>query len=430
MRFAVCTLGCKVNQYESQSLEREGLRRGHRLVAPEEEAEVYLVNTCSVTAVADQKSRQVVRRLRRERPEALLCVCGCFPQTHPGQAEALGADLVCGTGDRGRFWDLAEAALAQRGGPVTAVDDAMRRRVFEELPAGGLAQRTRCMLKVEDGCVNFCAYCIIPYARGPVRSLPLDRAAAQAGEMAQAGYREMVLTGIELSSWGRDLPGRPELADLLEAVSAAAPGLRLRLGSLEPRTVTEDFCRRAARLPNLCPHFHLSLQSGCDRTLAAMNRRYDAARFARSVDLLRAAFPDPGLTTDLIVGFPGETLEDFRQSLAFVEEMAFSALHVFPYSRRPGTPAAAMAGQVPAQEKKRRAREAGALARALRRRYLDRQVGRELEVLFEEERDGLWQGHAPNYVLVRAPGQDLHNRLRTVTVTAVRGEGLLGQLRT
>ncbi len=424
MRFAIYTLGCKVNQYESQALERQGAARGHTLVAFEAEADAYIINTCTVTAVSDQKNRQVIRRVRRERPGAVVAVCGCFPQTHPGAAEELGADLVCGTGDRGRFWDLLEAALARRGGPVTAVDDALGRRAFEELPAGGLAGRTRCMLKVEDGCANFCSYCIIPYARGPVRSLPLERAVAQAAAMAEAGYREMVVTGIELSSWGRDLPGRPELADLIEALSDAAPGLRLRLGSLEPRTVTEDFCRRMARLPNLCPHFHLSLQSGCARTLKAMNRRYDPERYRLSVELLRGAFSDPGLTTDLIVGFPGETEADFRESLAFVEDCAFSALHVFPYSRRPGTPADKLPDQVPSGEKKRRAQAAGELARALRQRYLERQVGKTLEVLFEEERDGLYQGHAPNYTLVKVAGRDLHNQTRPARVRAA-GDGFL-----
>lgn len=429
MRFSIYTLGCKVNQYESQALEREGVRRGHNLVPLEEAAEVYIVNTCTVTAIADQKNRQLIRRLRRAQSEALLCVCGCFPQTHPGQAEELGADLVCGTGDRSHLWDLVEKALTRKAAPTTHVDDAMQRRAFEELPAGGLSGRTRCMLKVEDGCVNFCSYCIIPYARGPVRSLPLDRAAAQAGAMAQAGYKELVVTGIEISSWGRDLPGKPGLADLLEAICAAAPSLRVRLGSLEPRTIDEDFCRRISSLHNICPHFHLSLQSGCDKTLKAMNRKYDSARFYQSVELLRKHYVNPGLTTDLIVGFPGETQADFQASLAFVERCGFSALHVFPYSRRPGTPAAGMADQVPSAEKKRRAREAGALAQTLRQRYLESLVGRELEVLFEEAHNGVYQGHAPNYVLVKVPtAGDLHNQVRTVRVQKVEGGAVTGTL--
>ena len=198
------------------------------------------------------------------------------------------------------------------------------------------------MLKVEDGCVNFCSYCIIPYARGPVRSLPLQDAAAQAAKLAEEGYRELVLTGIEISSWGRDLEGKPGLIDLIEAVCAAAPGCRVRLGSLEPRTITEEFCARAVKLDNLCPHFHLSMQSGCDATLKRMNRRYDTARFFESVRLLREHFQKPAVTTDMIVGFPGETEEEFVQSLDFIQRCAFSAMHIFPYSKRPGTPAAAI----------------------------------------------------------------------------------------
>ena len=430
MRFAIVTLGCKVNQYESQALEQAGVLRGHQLCDLNDPAglDAYIVNTCTVTAVSDQKNRQLIRRLRQGHPKAALAVCGCFPQTHPGSAEALGADLVCGTGDRGAFWDALEAVYRDRSHPATHVDDAMARRTFEELPSGGLSGRTRALLKVEDGCCNFCAYCIIPYARGPVRSLPLERAAEQATRLGLEGYQEIVVNGIEISSWGRDLPGKPPLIDLLEALSAAAPGVRLRLGSLEPRTVDEDFCRRAMRLENLCPHFHLSLQSGCDATLKAMNRKYDSVRYLRSVELLRQYFDDPGLTTDLIVGFPGETEEDFQESLAFVEKCGFSALHIFPYSRRPGTPADKLPGQIPNAEKKRRAAVAAEAAEGLRLAYNRRQVGKVFPVLFEEEKDGAWQGHAPNYVTVRVQGTNLHNQVRSVRITEGTAQGLVGEI--
>ncbi len=429
MRFAVYTLGCKVNQVESQALEREGLRRGHVLVGFSEEADAYLINTCTVTAVSDQKNRQIIRRARNGHPQAVVAVCGCFPQTHPGVAEELGADLVMGTGDRGQFWTLLEQVAASRQ-RVSQVDDVMKRREFELLPAGGLVGRTRAMLKVEDGCRNFCSYCIIPYARGPVRSLPLDAAAEQASRLAAEGYRELVVTGIEISSWGLDLPQKPGLAELLEGVSAAATGVRLRLGSLEPRTVTEEFCERVSRLPNLCPHFHLSLQSGSDDTLKRMNRKYNSERYLRSVDLLRKYFHNPGITTDLIVGFPGETEETFQESLDFVEKCAFSAIHVFPYSRRPGTPADKMPGQVPSAEKKRRAAVAGQLAADLKRRFLDGLVGSAQEVLFEEQKDAHWVGHAPNYVQVRLPesGENLHNHLRRVKIISATQEYLVGEL--
>ena len=280
----------------------------------------------------------------------MVAVCGCYPQTHADDVRKLGVDLISGTGDRTGFIRLLEEAAAEKR-QIEAIDQPFERRVFEVLPAGGLGGRTRAMLKVEDGCVNFCTYCIIPYARGPIRSLPLGEAACEAKRLAGAGYRELVLTGIEISSWGHDLKNGQGLIDLVEAVCAAAPECRVRLGSLEPRTVTEDFCRRAAALPNLCPHFHLSMQSGCDATLKRMNRKYDSARYYESVTLLREHFDRPGITTDLIVGFPGETAEEFEDTMTLIDEVRFDALFTFIFSPREGTPAAKMDDPIPKAEK-------------------------------------------------------------------------------
>ena len=426
MKIAIYTLGCKVNQYETQAMEQELLRRGYALTDFDSPADAYIVNTCTVTAVSDKKCRNIIRRARKNAPAAVVAVCGCYAQTDPEAVAALGVDLVSGSAGRMDFLDRLEGVLQSREEQVVEVDKALSRREFERLPAGGAAGRTRAMLKVEDGCVNFCAYCIIPYARGPVRSLPLDEAVEQARHLAREDYREVVLTGIEISSWGQDLITGQTLADLVESVCVAAPGLRVRLGSLEPRTVTEDFCRRLAALPNLCPHFHLSLQSGCDATLARMNRKYDTARYYESVELLREYYDDSGITTDLIVGFPGETEDEFAQTLAFVERCAFSAMHVFPYSRRLGTPASSRPDQIPKEVKVERARRAIDLAAKMERRWLEGQTGRTLPVLFEEEKDGWWQGHAPNYALVRVKGEGLHNRLLDVKVTGAEGEALTG----
>ncbi len=426
MKIAIYTLGCKVNQYETQAMERLLRQRGHQIVDFSQDADAYVVNSCSVTAVSDQKSRQALHKIRRERPGAVLALCGCYAQTHPGDMEQLDADLIAGTGDRGGFITLLEQAAEDRS-RRTALDRAFDRRDFEILPAGGLDQRTRAMLKVEDGCVNFCSYCIIPYARGPVRSLPLDQAAEQAAALAAAGYREIVLTGIEISSWGRDLEGRPGLADLIEAVCAAAPGVRVRLGSLEPRTVTEAFCRRCADLPDLCPQFHLSLQSGCDETLRRMNRKYGTARYLQSVELLNRWFDRPAVTTDLIAGFPEETEEEFAQTLAFIQKCGFAKMHIFPYSVRPGTPAAKMA-QVPKAVKAERARRAAAAAEEMRSSYLRGCVGRTYAVLFEQPREGRFLGHAPNYMEVLAEGENLHNIVKNVHITGTNGEVLLGRL--
>ena len=430
MRVAIYTLGCKVNQYETQALETELERRGHTLVPFTGEADAYIINTCTVTAVSDQKSRQTIRQARKRAPRAVVAVCGCYAQTAPEAVRALEVDLVMGTGERMAFLDaLEDLARARQAQPLVRVDDALRRRTYERLSAGGLEGRTRAMLKVEDGCVNFCTYCIIPYARGPIRSLPLADAVCEAKRLAGEGYRELVLTGIEISSWGADFRDGRALIDLVEALCAAAPECRVRLGSLEPRTVTEEFCRRAAALPNLCPHFHLSLQSGCDATLRRMGRKYDCARYYESVKLLWDFFDRPGITTDLIVGFPGETEEEFAQTLAFLSRCAFSAMHIFPYSRRSGTPAASMPGQCPNAVKQARARQAAQLAGEMRRAWLERWVGRTLSVLFEEEKDGLWRGHAPNYTEVLAPGSGLHNVICDVEITGVREDGLLGRLR-
>ncbi len=426
MRVAIYTLGCKVNQYETQAMEQELLRRGHQLVPFEAQADGYIVNTCSVTAVSDKKSRQMIRRCRKLNPDAVVAACGCYVQTHPDEAAGLDIDLIAGTGDRMAFLDLFEQTAGEKA-PVTLLDDALRRRTFEVLPAGGMAERTRAMLKVEDGCVNFCTYCIIPYARGPVRSLPKAEAVAQTEQLRREGYRELVFTGIEISSWGHDLKTGETLIDLLEAVSAAAGDMRLRLGSLEPRTITEDFCRRAAKLPNLCPHFHLSLQSGCDETLRRMNRKYGTARFYESVTLLRQYFERPAVTTDLICGFPGETEEEFAQTLAFIEKCGFAAMHIFPYSIRPGTKAAAME-QVPAHIKERRAAQAAKVAETMRRTYLQGCVGQIYPVLFEQEKDGLYAGHAPNYCEVGVHGEDLHNIVIDVKIVAAEGDKLIGEL--
>ena len=425
MLAAIYTLGCKVNQYETQAMEQELVRRGHTLVPFDEKADVYIVNTCSVTAVSDKKSRQMLRRCRKLNPEAVVAACGCYVQTHPEEAASLDIDLVAGTGDRMAFLELLEQVSREK--QVTLLDDALKRRTFEVLPAGGMAERTRAMLKVEDGCVNFCTYCIIPYARGPVRSLPKEEAVAQTAALRQEGYRELVFTGIEISSWGQDLKNGETFIDLLEAVSQAAGEMRLRLGSLEPRTITEDFCRRAAALPKLCPHFHLSLQSGCDETLRRMNRRYDTARFRQSVQLLNRYFDRPAITTDLICGFPQETEEEFAQTLAFIEECGFAAMHIFPYSIRPGTKAAAME-QVPAAVKEQRTARAAQAAERMHRAYLDGCVGQVYPVLFEQPKGERYAGHAPNYMEVDVEARGLHNVIKNVRITGVDGGVLRGEM--
>ena len=428
MKFAFYTLGCKTNQYETQAMERLLLERGHEIGSFEESCDGYVINTCSVTAVADKKNRAVIRRCRRDNPDAVIAVCGCYSQHDPEAVRALGIDVIGGSGSRQEF---VEMLLDAAGAHIhrEQVDNALRRREFECLPAGGLEERTRAMLKVQDGCVNFCTYCIIPYTRGPVRSAPLETAVEQAKALVERGYREIVLTGIEIASWGVDLPGKPEMTLLIEEVCKAVPDLRIRLGSLEPRVVTEDFCRRLSALPNLCPQFHLSMQSGCDAVLQRMKRKYDTARYYESVELLRKYFPECAVTTDMIVAFPGETEEEFAESLAFIRKCAFADMHIFPYSRRPGTPADKMPGQHNNATKEARSRAAIAVAEEMSRAYRESWIGRTLEVLFEEKDEEFYTGHAPNYVKVYAEGENLHNEIRTVTITGVYQDGVTGDLK-
>ena len=426
MKVAIYTLGCKVNQYETQAMEQSLRSRGHEIVDFSDAADAYVVNTCSVTAVSDQKSRQIIHRAKKQHPEAVVAVCGCYSQTHAEEVGRLEVDLIAGTGDRTGFLDLLEQAVGEKR-HIEAIDQSFERRVFEVLPAGGMASRTRAMLKVEDGCVNFCTYCIIPYARGPVRSAPLETAVTQAAQLAAEGYREIVLTGIEISSWGRDLKNGKSLIDLLEAICAAVPGVRVRLGSLEPRTITEEFCRRAAALPNLCPQFHLSMQSGCDATLKRMNRKYDTARFYESVELLNRFFDRPAVTTDLITGFPEETEEEFAQTLDFIRRCGFAQMHIFPSSVRHGTPAAKMR-QNPKAVKEERAHRAAAVAAEMHRAYLEGCVGRVYPVLFEQPKNGRFSGHAPNYMEVLADGENLHNIVQNVQIIGIDGDALLGEL--
>ena len=423
MKIGFYTLGCKVNQYETQAMEQILLEKGHEVGTLKDPCDAYIINTCSVTAVADKKNRAVIRRVRRDAPEAILAVCGCYTQHAAEKLEGMGIDVVGGSSQRVEFLEKVMTAVESRES-ATVLDAALKRRSFEVLPAGGLEGRTRAMLKVQDGCVNFCSYCIIPYTRGPVRSAPLELAVEQAKELAAQGYREIIVTGIEIASWGVDLPGKPRLETLLTAVCQAVPRLRVRLGSLEPRIITEEFCAEMAKLPNLCPQFHLSMQSGCDTVLARMKRKYDTARYLQSVELLYKYFPGCAVTTDMIVAFPGETEEEFRESLAFIRKCRFADMHIFPYSRRPGTPADKMPGQLNNDVKEDRSRRAIAVAEEMNKAYREAMLGTVQEILFEELQDGLFVGHAPNYMKIYMKGENLHNEIRKVFVEKLHKEGL------
>ena len=427
MKFGFYTLGCKVNQYETQAMEQFLLDRGHTIGNFLEPCDGYIINTCSVTAVADRKNRTVIRRCRRENPDAILGICGCYSQHAPDALWELGADVIGGSGGREAFiTDMLEALETRQ--KHQRVDQALRRREFEVLPAGGLEERTRAMLKVQDGCCNFCTYCIIPYTRGPVRSAPVELAVKQARELFEKGYREIVITGIEIASWGVDLPGKPKLAQLLAAVCEAVPQMRVRLGSLEPRIITEEFCEKLKTLPNLCPQFHLSMQSGCDSVLERMKRKYTTARYLQSVELLKEHFPGCAVTTDMIVAFPGETEEEFQESLRFIRKCGFADMHIFPYSRRPGTPADKMPGQLGNAVKESRSKEAIAVAAEMKNDFCKSLRGSRQEVLFEEASGEYYTGYTPNYMKVYVKAEDLHNQILEVQLQEPFKDGMLGMI--
>lgn len=398
MRVAFCTLGCKVNHYETQAMEELFRSSGHTVVSFEDEADAYIVNTCTVTAVSDKKSRQILSQAHRRNPDALIAAVGCYAEVAKDTVSALpGVSLVLGTEGRKDIVRLVERAVVDRVAP--AYPAPFERRAFEELSAQK-DSRTRATLKVQDGCVSFCSYCIIPFARGALRSRSLESTKRELMTLAENGYREVVLTGIQLSAYGADLKDKPELSDLI-SLADDIPGLeRLRLGSLEPRVITDRFLSVAQNSRTLCRQFHLSLQSGSDTVLSRMNRRYTTAEYRDAVERIRACMPDAAITTDIIAGFVGETEEEHKETMRFVEEIGFARIHVFPYSRRKGTKADAMEGHLPRALKEARTRELIALGERLEAAFIDRQLGKSVDVIMED--DGT--GYTGNYIRVRCEG--------------------------
>ncbi|MBQ6235868.1 MAG: tRNA (N(6)-L-threonylcarbamoyladenosine(37)-C(2))-methylthiotransferase MtaB [Clostridia bacterium] len=398
MRVAFYTLGCKVNHYETQAMEELFRSSGHTVVSFEDEADAYIVNTCTVTAVSDKKSRQILSQAHRRNPDALIAAVGCYAEVAKDTVSALpGVSLVLGTEGRKDIVRLVERAAVDRVAP--AYPEPFERRAFEELSAQK-DSRTRATLKVQDGCVSFCSYCIIPFARGALRSRSLESTKRELLTLAENGYREVVLTGIQLSAYGADLKDKPELSDLI-SLADDIPGLeRLRLGSLEPRVITDRFLSVAQNSRTLCRQFHLSLQSGSDTVLSRMNRRYTTAEYRDAVERIRVCMPDAAITTDIIAGFVGETEEEHQETMRFVEEIGFARIHVFPYSRRKGTKADAMEGHLPRALKEARTRELIALGERLETDFIDRQLGKIVDVIMED--DGT--GYTGNYIRVRCEG--------------------------
>lgn len=424
---AVCTLGCKVSQYESEAILEEAARRGF---TPDEvgKSDVVVINTCTVTAEGDRKCRQLIRRVKKQSPEAKIMVCGCYSQVSPEAVAAIdGVSYVCGTRDKLRVVDRALDLLSGKAIPKIEIAP-LEGAGFEKMKILH-APRTRAYVKIEDGCDNRCAYCKIPDARGHIRSKPIADVVAEVGELAAGGVREVVLTGIETASFGVDT--HESLADLLDAVDRIEGIERIRLGSLEPTLMRPAFLERIAKVRKLAPHFHLSIQSGCSQTLAAMRRKYNAETALRNIEATRAAIPAVQFTTDFIVGFPGESDADFAETLEFAKRVGFLATHVFKYSKRAGTPAASMPGQIPEEVKHARSQALLAVSAESTARLLAAELtARPVQtVLFEQQIDGAWSGHTASFIEVRVPSaENLHGRLLSVRLTECRGDFILGKL--
>lgn len=427
MRAAFYTLGCKVNQYETQVMEQIFYDNGFDIVSPDTPAEVYVVNSCTVTSSGDKKTRQALRRLKRANPTAAVALTGCFPQAFPDAAVKIPeADVITGSCNRaGLLADIQK--YMQTGERVVNITPHERGEKFERMKAGRFLDRTRAFVKIQDGCDRYCSYCIIPTARGPLRSKPPEDLREELTGLARAGYKEAVLVGINLPSYGKET-GAYRLIDAVELACEVEGLARVRLGSLEPELLTESDIARMAAQPKFCPQFHLSLQSGCDATLGRMNRHYSAAQYREQVQKLRAAFPNCGVTTDIVVGFPGETEEEFAQCVAFAREIGFAKVHVFPYSVREGTRAAAMPNQITKAVKDARC---AALTRAMaeaRDAFLHAQLGRTEQVLFETAQSPLGaEGYTKNYTPVRAvTDHDISGRLCNVRLVSVSGDCCIG----
>lgn len=423
---ALHNLGCKVNAYETEAMQQQLEERGYEIVPFDQKADVYIINTCSVTNIADRKSRQMLHRAKKLNPEAVVVAAGCYVQVaSDALKEDDSVDIIVGNNNKARLADILEEYMKDRQGDEGGyVLDIARAREYEELHVSRLGEHTRAFIKVQDGCNQFCSYCIIPYARGRVRSRKPEDVEAEVKGLVARGYREVVLTGIHLSSYGTEhMEGSPvkggdwdsgPLWDLIERIHRVEGLERIRLGSLEPRIITREFAEKLAGLPEFCPHFHLSLQSGCDATLKRMNRHYTTEDYLRRCGILREIFDHPAITTDVIAGFPGETEEEFEETRRFLETVRFYEMHVFKYSKRQGTRAAVMEDQVPEQVKARRSDVLLELEKTMSREYRERFVGSRVSVLFEEaaEIGGKWymMGHTPQYVRAALPLEDGMNR--------------------
>lgn len=424
-----CTLGCKVNQYETEAMGELFEKKGFAIADFNDICDIYVINTCTVTGTGDKKSRQMIRRAKKLNENAIICVVGCYSQVSPDDVKNIpGVNIVLGTKDRIKIVDMVEEYLKNNEN-VSKVYDIMKSRTYENISLENMSGKTRAFVKIEDGCTEFCSYCIIPYARGPVRSRAIDDIVTEVTSLSQKGFSEIVLTGIHLASYGRDLK-TVTLLDAIKAVCGIDGIKRVRLGSVEPRLLTEEFIKEIANLPKVCDHFHISLQSGCDETLKRMNRKYSCDEYRNSVKILRRYYDNPSITTDIIAGFPGETEEEFNTTLEFLKEIAFAEAHIFPYSNRKGTKADVMPNQVPKHIREERARVLIDEARKCGADYLKAFIGKRVNVLFEREIEGdIYEGTTSNYMKVHVKSDaDISHTYVDCVITGANDEFAIGEI--
>ena len=405
-KVAFITLGCKVNQYETNAMTQQFLQKGYKVVEHTEKADIYIVNTCTVTNMSDRKSRQMLRKVKELNHKSIVVACGCYVQVARKEIEKIEEiDLVLGNNEKKEIVEIIERYEEENKKHIQ-MEDVMQQKEYVELGEITYTEKTRAVIKVQDGCDRFCSYCIIPYARGRVRSRKPENVLAEIKKIAQKGIKEVVMTGIHIASYGKDFKEEYRLIDLLEEINKIEGIQRIRLGSIEPLLITEEFIERLSKLEKICHHFHLSLQSGCDETLKRMNRRYTTQEFQEIVKRLRNCYEDVILTTDIIVGFPLESQEEFEKTYQFLQKIKFYKIHVFKYSPRKGTKAAQMSGQIDGKVKEERSQKLIELSNQNEKEYNKQYIEKEVEPLFEEKKNGYYQGHTKNYILALAKSKE------------------------
>lgn len=430
MKVAFYTLGCKVNQYETNGMIQAFLEKGYKIVDFTEKSDIYIINTCTVTSISDKKSRQMIRRTKQLNPEAIVVAVGCYAQVAKDKLEEIkDIDLILGISEKTEIIKYVEEEIKERN-PKTYISDVMHQKQFVDFGSVNYTDKNRVAIKVQDGCNQFCTYCIIPYARGRIRSRKIENVKKEVEDLAQKGIKEIVITGIHVASYGKDLEENIGLIDLLEEINKIDGIERIRLSSLEPTLITEEFVKRLSKLAKICDHFHLSLQSGCNETLKRMNRHYTTEDFKKATELLRKTYPNVALTTDIIVGFPGETEEEFNITYDFLKEINFYKMHVFKYSPRHGTKAEKMPNQIDGNIKEERSKKLIELSDKNEINQNKRYINKNLDVLIEEFEERYYKGHTTNYIMVKIQENtnNLQNKIVTVKIIDNEGIDLIGKI--